>query len=483
MESRVSSPQSWVSRYIRSVWATDVVVIVAAVLGAQFLRYGPVSFDERLGRSHVPVWVVSLLLIAAWVAALRIRQCTDRRIIASGPTEYARIVAACFGVFGTLAIADLLFDLGIARIYIAIALPVGTVGLIASHWLWRGHLNRRRGRRLDLDRVVVVGEVLSALPLIDRLHSMPGLGYEVIGVCVPADHPDPLSPLTVGDRVVEILGHFGEVREVVSRAGAGVVAVASAEALGHSAMRELSWELEGLDVDMLVAPGVVDVAGPRMHMRPVAGLPLLHIDKPTYNGANKFVKAAVDRVGALALLIAVSPLLLVCAVAIKLDSRGPVFYKSERVGVNNIAFAMWKFRSMVTGADAMRADLAEVNEGAGALFKIRDDPRVTRVGRIIRRYSIDELPQLFNVIGGSMSLVGPRPPLPCEVETYDGPIVRRMLVRPGMTGLWQVSGRSDLSWEESVRLDLTYVENWSIMSDAMILWRTARAVLGRHGAY
>jgi exopolysaccharide biosynthesis polyprenyl glycosylphosphotransferase len=248
-------------------------------------------------------------------------------------------------------------------------------------------------------------------------------------------------------------------------------------------MRELSWDLEGLNVDMLVAPGVADVAGPRMMVRPVAGLPLLHIDKPRYEGANKFLKAAFDRCGAAAIVTMLLPVLLGCAIAVKAGSRGPVFYKAERIGLGNEPFQMWKFRTMVNGADKQKAALAAQNEGAGVLFKMRDDPRVTPIGKILRRYSLDELPQLFNVLGGSMSLVGPRPPLRAEVEQYSGLVTRRMLVRPGITGLWQVSGRSDLSWDESVRLDLSYVENWSIMQDAMILWRTIRAVLRSDGAY
>lgn len=191
----------------------------------------------------------------------------------------------------------------------------------------------------------------------------------------------------------------------------------------------------------------------------------------------------MDRVGAAAILAALSPILIAVAIAIRLDSPGPIFYRATRIGLNNAPFSMWKFRSMVQDADALKDNLRALNEGSGVLFKMRDDPRITRVGAFIRRYSLDELPQLFNVVGGTMSLVGPRPPLPDEVERYDGRVARRMLVKPGMTGLWQVSGRSDLSWEESVRLDLSYVENWSIMQDALILWRTVKAVVAKDGAY
>ena len=327
-----------------------------------------------------------------------------------------------------------------------------------------------------------MGNLSSAVPLMERLIKEPTLGYGVVGVCLPT-HSGSRESVAVGDTCVPVYGTFDDVSSSVAKSGATTVAVTSAEALGHAAMQALSWDLEGLDVDMVVSPGVTDVAGPRVMVRPVAGLPLLHIDKPRYEGANRFRKAAVDRLGSAAILAVLAPVFLVVAVAIKLDSAGPVFYRATRVGINNKPFLMWKFRSMVQDADSRKSQLTNLNEGAGVLFKMRNDPRVTRVGAFIRRYSIDELPQLLNVLGGTMSLVGPRPPLADEVEKYDGRVARRMLVKPGMTGLWQVSGRSDLSWEESVRLDLSYVENWSIMQDALILWKTVKAVVAKDGAY
>ena len=426
-------------------------------------------------------FIVTPCLIVAWVLTLRATQSSDRRIVGDGPNEYSRVLNACFIVFGLLAIVDLAFRLNLARGFIAIALPLGTLGLLVSRWAWRKTLHRSRLRRRNLSQVLVVGGPSSAVPLIEHLDKNPGLGFEVVGLCVPpgSEH----RPVAVNGHDIPVYGSFSEARDAVALCGATTVAVTSAEALGHSAMRELSWDLEGMNVDMLVSPGVTDVAGPRMMVRPVAGLPLLHIDKPRYDGANRFLKAAFDRLGAVVLLLMLAPVLVACAIAVKINSSGPIFYRAERIGVGNVPFDMWKFRTMVDGADKQKAALAQKNEGAGVLFKLRDDPRVTTVGKKLRRYSLDELPQLFNVVGGSMSLVGPRPPLRDEVEQYSGLVTRRMLVRPGITGLWQVSGRSDLSWEESVRLDLSYVENWSIMQDAMILWRTVRAVVRSDGAY
>ncbi|WP_051721799.1 MULTISPECIES: sugar transferase [Actinomycetes] len=471
-------------KYRTRVHVSDVVIISVAVLAAQQIRFGFPSVTDPVGRFATPAIVVSAGLIAAWAFALRVVQSTDKRIVGSGAEEYSRIVTACFSVFGLLAIVDLLFKMDVARGMLAIALPAGTLGLLLSRWCWRWNLARNRRNRRDLNQVLIVGTPTSAAPLITHLDRNPTLGLAVVGLCLPAGHGSRYrNAVTIGGREVRIFGDCDDARDGVVLSGATAVAVTCAETLGHSVMRELSWDLEGLNVDMLVAPGVADVAGPRMMVRPVAGLPLLHIDKPRYEGANKFLKAAFDRVGAAVLLTALLPVLTVCGVAVKVGSRGPIFYRAERIGLGNQPFQMWKFRTMVDGADKQKDALAAQNEGAGVLFKMRNDPRITPTGKFLRRYSLDELPQLFNVLGGSMSLVGPRPPLRAEVEKYSGLVTRRMLVRPGITGLWQVSGRSDLSWDESVRLDLSYVENWSIMQDAMILWRTARAVLRSEGAY
>ncbi|MDT0223424.1 sugar transferase [Gordonia sp. AC31] len=466
---------------MRLAW-TDALVVAVAVGIAQLVRFGGDPALVANGAVTAPASVVSLALAIAWLLALRACQTLDRRVVGSGSQEYSRVVTACLSVFGILAMVDLLFRLNIARGFIALALPIGTLGLVLSRWAWRQYLTHQRSQAKKLETVLVVGSLPSAIPLIERLMRNPQMGYSVVGICVPTPARSRDS-VQVLDAEVSLFGNLENVCSAVVESGATTVAVTSADALGHAAMQALSWDLEGLDVDMVVSPGVIDVAGPRMMVRPVAGLPLLHIDKPRYEGANRFRKAAVDRIGSAAMLIALSPIFAVVALSIKLDSPGPVFYRANRVGINNSSFEMWKFRSMIPDADSQRTALRELDEGAGLLFKMRDDPRVTRIGAIMRRYSIDELPQLLNVLSGSMSLVGPRPPLPEEVEQYDGRVARRMLVKPGMTGLWQVSGRSDLSWEESVRLDLSYVENWSIMQDALILWKTLRAVVGKDGAY
>jgi exopolysaccharide biosynthesis polyprenyl glycosylphosphotransferase len=262
-----------------------------------------------------------------------------------------------------------------------------------------------------------------------------------------------------------------------------VVAVATDPELAGHQLRKLSWALEQRGVELIVSPGIVEVAGPRISIRPVAGLSLLHLERPSVSGGPHLLKSIFDRVVGCLLLLGVSPILLVTAFLVKLTSRGPVLFRQTRVGRGGEQFQMLKFRTMVADAEARKAELHALNEGNGILFKLRDDPRITKVGRYLRRFSIDELPQLVNVLRGDMSLVGPRPPLPAEVAQYAIDDARRMLVKPGLTGLWQVSGRSDLTWEESMRLDLRYADNWSIALDLLILWKTARAVLGSDGAY
>ncbi|MGW0036383.1 sugar transferase [Gordonia sp. NPDC003376] len=476
--------QGRLSAYARYLQISDLAVIVASVLLAQTVRFGATRFYP-VGQFEVPMAVFIVTVIAAWWLCLRVVQAHDRRILGSGVTEYTRVFRGCFMFFGGLAVVVLLFNLAIARGFLAVAIPLGTLGLLLERRIWRGRLARSRSRGANLHEVLVVGDELSSESLIRRLRRHPELGFNVSGVCLPSslDTSSPDRAIIVDSVEVPIFGDVEHIRDAVAVAGATVVAVTSAEALGPAAMRELSWQLEGMDIGMMVAPALLDVAGPRLMMSPQAGLPLLHVDKPRYEGATRLLKLVFDKSVALALLVVLSPVLVMCAIAIKFDSKGPVFYRGERIGLGNEAFRMWKFRSMVVDADQQRAQLVSVDEGNGVLFKMREDPRVTQVGRVLRRYSLDELPQLFNVLDGSMSLVGPRPPLREEVETYDHVVVRRMLVRPGMTGLWQVSGRSDLSWEETVQLDLSYVENWSLVGDLAILWRTARAVVSKDGAY
>jgi exopolysaccharide biosynthesis polyprenyl glycosylphosphotransferase len=284
---------------------------------------------------------------------------------------------------------------------------------------------------------------------------------------------------------VPVLGPESDVLVKALELEVDVVAVSSSAGLGQTGLRKLGWALEGTDIDLVVAPGIMDVAGPRVLTRPVQGLPLIHVEAPRFAGPHLVVKGVMDRIGALLAIVLLAPVLLGVALAVRMEDGGPVLFRQERVGRDGRTFAMFKFRSMVIDAETRLPELLDANQGVGPLFKLQQDPRVTRTGELIRRWSLDELPQLLNVLRGDMSLVGPRPPLPREVAEYEVDTRRRLLVNPGMTGLWQINGRSDLSWEEAVRLDLYYVENWTPVLDLMILWRTVHVVLhpSDNGAY
>jgi exopolysaccharide biosynthesis polyprenyl glycosylphosphotransferase len=279
-----------------------------------------------------------------------------------------------------------------------------------------------------------------------------------------------------------VVGDLDSVAKVAGNGGYRVASVAQTPGWSSRRLHHLAWDLEGTGIDLVVDPGLMEIAGPRLHVAAVDGLPLLRLTEPVFTGVPRAVKAVSDRLGAALLVLLIAPVLIALAIAARTDG-GSVFYRQSRVGKGGRPFRMIKFRSMVVNADHLQADLAQSNQGSGPLFKLRQDPRVTRVGRFLRTYSLDELPQLFNVLAGSMSLVGPRPPLPEEVASYSRDAQRKLLVKPGLTGLWQISGRSDLSWEESVRLDLRYVENWTLALDILIIWKTIGAVMRGTGAY
>jgi len=328
--------------------------------------------------------------------------------------------------------------------------------------------------------VLAAGSDDEVAELIDRTRQEPHQGWMVVAVCVPLDG-DHGRPSEVHG--VPVVGGLSDVPDLVRRGGYRVIAVTPDSYWTRLRLRELAWNLEDTSAEMVVAPVLMEVTGPRLHVAPVYGLTLLRVSKPTFSGGRWLLKSLIDRVSAFLALLLLCPVLLVIALAIKVEDGGPVMFRQPRVGKAGRLFSVLKFRSMMPDAEQRRASLETLNEGAGPLFKMRSDPRVTRVGAFLRRYSLDELPQLLNVLTGQMSIVGPRPPLPAEVDRFGADALRRLLVKPGVTGLWQVSGRSELSWEETVRLHLRYVENWSLAIDAVILWKTAGAVLRGRGAY
>ncbi|HET8617226.1 MAG TPA: sugar transferase [Actinomycetales bacterium] len=464
----------WTFRYAARLRLTDTLVLAYALAGTHivwFGRHSPLVASSALEFNYV---VFSIVLGLVWLAALSLWDTRSPRVVGTGGEEYQRIVVASLRLFGIVAIIAFLAKVEVARGYLAIAFPVGTVGVVASRWMWRQWLHAVRRRGGWSDRVLLVGDGHDVDALARELARQPVSGLRVVGACVPK--ADGAS--------VPVLGDLSGVLEAAQRGQVQTVAVTSSHSVPAPTLRRIGWALEGTGIDLVVAPALTNIAGPRIHVRPVAGLPLLHVEEPRLPRGGQLAKDGFDRLGSLLLIVLLSPLLLAVAVAVKLSSPGPVFYRQERIGRGGATFSVWKFRSMRQDADAeLKVLLAQQDRADQPLFKVENDPRITRVGHVIRRYSLDELPQLLNVLAGDMSLVGPRPQRAEEVAMYDDVAARRLLAKPGMTGLWQVSGRSDLPWDEAVRLDLYYVENWSFTFDLILLWRTAFAVLRGAGAY
>jgi len=373
------------------------------------------------------------------------------------------------------------FEIDIARSYFALALPLGGVGLIASRWSLRRWLTRQCYHGHYLSKVVVLGSVEDVQYVIDQLEKKSGPVYKVVGVALQGKDQQP--SLVVNGQALPVVADIYSVVDAVAATGADAVIVAGQVEGGSKYIQELGWQLEESATELILATGLTNVAGPRIHSRPLEGLPLMHVELPRYAGGKHSLKRLLDVVLSVAALVAFSPLFVVLAVLIRLDSRGPAIFRQERIGKGGQTFMMLKFRSMVMTAEDDLANLVDQNEAAGLLFKIRNDPRVTRVGRWLRHYSLDEFPQFWNVLMGDMSLVGPRPPLQREVDGYETHVHRRLYIKPGLTGMWQINGRSELNWQDSVRLDLYYVENWSIAGDIIIIWRTAKQMFKPTGAY
>ncbi len=468
-----AAPQArtWQRRYLRSVLVVDILVALDAALLTLLVRPGPYIR---------PVMVaVAVALPLVWVGLLGLARAYDERIFGIGSDEYRRVLSAGVALVASAAFFSYAFQLTVARGFVLIVLPFTVALDLFARYILRHRMHRRRLQGECMKRVVVVGDHKAALTMVSQLRRFPHHGLQPVAVCLTygSDHS------TLRDVGLPTLVGVERALEAVHEHNADVVAVLTGPVMAGPNLRRLSWDLEGTDTELLVSAGLIEVAGPRVHVTPVDGLPLLNLAAPRFSGASRVGKGLFDRLTALIALIVLAPFLLAIAVAIKVGSRGPVFFLQTRIGRAGRTFRMVKFRSMVPSAEQQRGGLLDQSDRDGPMFKMQADPRITGVGRWMRRYSLDELPQLFNVVIGQMSLVGPRPPLPEEVSEYDDDVKRRLLVKPGMTGLWQVSGRADLPWEESVRLDLRYVDNWSLAFDLVILWKTARAVVHGEGAY
>ncbi|WP_403022550.1 sugar transferase [Salinibacterium sp. GXW1014] len=471
------SGPAWARRYRQRLLLSDTLIICLAVSGP-FIAWSTQSpWSPAEIAAH---WLIAAGIALLWFTVLSIFRTRDCRILSVGVTEYKRVVSASTLVIGLLAIAFVVAGVGPIAPPFLVAFPLGLVALVLGRWSWRRWLISRGREGHCLSRVLVVGNRSDVTYVAKQIERASTAAYAVVGAVVDAAGSEPLAAQLAG---LPTSTDLDSVAATAAELGADSVVVAGPPPGRPDFIRDLSWQLEGTATDLVLATSLANVAGPRIHLRPMEGLPLIHVEIPQFEGGRHVLKRAFDvAVSGVALLV-LAPVFAVIALAVRLDSPGPALFSQERVGRDGRRFTMWKFRTMVTSASDDLTGLLDHNEGKGVLFKMRNDPRVTRVGRMLRRHSLDELPQLWNILVGDMSVVGPRPPLPREVEHYEDHVHRRLYIRPGLTGMWQINGRSDLSWEESVKLDLYYVENWSLVGDIVIMWRTVRQVSHPVGAY
>jgi exopolysaccharide biosynthesis polyprenyl glycosylphosphotransferase len=469
---RGSRPR-WETRYARAVVGGDLLTVLVAVAVGVGIGFGNTAAEPRLaaliGAGTALCFVACMIATRAW----------EPGILGRGSEEFSRLLRSTASTSMLVGLVGLAFQVSATRPWVFGVIPGMGALAGAARYLLRRPLYRQRARGRCVHQVLAVGGAEWVSDLIARTRRAAYHGWQVTGACTP----DGAGPNGAGDVAgVPVIGDLDATASMVLGGDYRVVAVAPADGWSARRLHQLAWDLEGQGVELVVHPGLMEVQGPRLHVSPVDGLPLLRLTEPRFTGTPRVLKVVMDKIGAGLLLLILAPVLLAIFLSVRSDG-GPGFFRQVRVGLGGRQFRMWKFRSMVVDAERHKTRLAAVNEAHGPLFKLKVDPRVTPVGAVLRKYSLDELPQLFNVLTGSMSLVGPRPPLPSEVATYSRDARRKLLVKPGLTGLWQISGRSDLSWEDAVRLDLRYVENWTLALDCLILWKTIRAVVRSDGAY
>ena len=468
-----------VSTWHRPYAIALVLLDAAATMLASFTAISAIAYAD-VGFQHSPglfTLVAYLFLPLGWLVILWSHGAYDRRYLGVGTDEFKRVFRASITVAFSVSFLAFASKTTLSRLSVGVVLAGALVYVLLGRYLARRFLVLIRGRGRAVHRVLLVGPFTEAQYVYTAVARVPSAGLVPVGIYLTEGYaagrgvPAPV-PVHAG----------GDMLALIRELGADTIAVCGSASAEPGELRRLAWQLEGTGIDLVVAPQLTDFAGPRVHIRPVEGLPLLYVEEPKLSGIAWLVKNLMDRVLALAMLVVLMPLMLLISLCIRLSDRGPAIFSQPRVGREGKTFRVLKFRTMYTDAEERLAHLVDQNESDGLLFKIKDDPRVTPVGRFLRRTSLDELPQLINVLVGEMSLVGPRP-LPADDGDFLGDVRRRLLVRPGMTGLWQVSGRSELSWDDAVRLDLYYVDNWSLAFDLLIMWRTVGVVFGRRGAY
>jgi exopolysaccharide biosynthesis polyprenyl glycosylphosphotransferase len=428
---------------------------------------------------HVHYWALAVAAPLIWLAALAAGGAYQRRHASQGLEDYRLPAVTALRLAGAVSILAFALHIGLSRMVVVAYFPVLLVTSLALRCLCRQGLSGLRRRGYALRRMLLVGDEVCVEKFANHLLRSPIHGFRLVGACVPGD----TSVVGRSRGGIAVIGRPENLVAVAEAGNVDTVLIVGHPHLEGTTIQEIAWRIERSGRNLLVGPDVVDLAGPRISVAPIAGLPLLHIGDPLIGVHRHTIKASYERIVALVLIVLLSPLFAIVAVAILIDSGGPVFYRQQRVGFKGRLFTMVKFRTMEPDAEARQEQLRDSNDHNGVLFKMRIDPRVTRVGKWLRRYSLDELPQLLNVVRGDMVIIGPRPCLPSEALRFNEAAQRRFLAKPGLTGLWQVSGRSDLPWDEAVRLDLYYVENWSPWMDLMIAWRTLKVLVTGSGGY
>ncbi len=450
------------------------------ILGTSIGIYIAVMISSGYLLDAVGTPLTGAAMIVAWLLLILLRGGYEARFLGVGNEEFKRVVTAGMTLLAAIAIASYVAKSAPPLRLVLPSLLIGTMLVLLGRWLLRVWLGRQRLAGRFQQSTLIVGDRLRSAAMSESFATDAVAGFKVIGTVQPPRVPGGDLRPDAHDQIVD--AWLDDVMDWIDAHNVHAVAVAESTAVDPALLRRLAWRLEGPRIDLLVSPVLSDVAGPRMSVRPAAGLPLIHLDEPSLTGPKRALKRMVDLLIAVPLLILLAPVFLLIAMAIKFDSLGRVFYVGERIGRSGEVFRCIKFRTMHVGADLLRGDvIGELDDDVADRY--REDPRVTRVGRVLRRWSMDELPQLVNVISGSMSLVGPRPMLCDELALLGDAENRRHLTKPGMTGLWQISGRKEVSWDDRMRMDLHYIETWSIALDLVILAKTAKAVISGHGAY
>jgi exopolysaccharide biosynthesis polyprenyl glycosylphosphotransferase len=473
--------------YSRGVMLVDALVLIATTMITYVINYGSLEntdniYDEGLLDLTVSPQFVGLAIGFTWLLMLTLFRSRDPKIVGSDNVEYQRVLNSGIVVLGLLALATMYFKVDVSRVYVTEVIAIGIAALLIARRSGRAWLNKHRKAGNYTRRVAIYGPIEEIELELQRYAAQKESEFEPY--------------VTIEDKGGLVVKHIGSdqttstdiihLADVLASESIELLQVVGSGPSSAKTHKKLQWALDGWDIGFVVSPAITGVSSSRLTTRVIAGTPLIKITSTKFSGPQYFFKTVMDLFGSILALIISLPVVLVTAIFVKLEDKGPAFFTQTRVGLNGQHFTMYKLRSMKVGAElehAERQQAAASKLTNSNMYKDPEDPRVTKVGKFIRKYSIDELPQFLNVLKGDMSLVGPRPPLLSEVEQWKGHESRRLLVKPGVTGPWQIGGRSLLTWEETVAIDLTYVENWSVLTDISIIFKTVVYVFRGSGAY